>query len=422
MYKKYTLNNGLRVILAPMEGVQSVTVLVLVGTGSKYETKEINGISHFLEHMFFKGTKKRPTTLEIASVLDTIGGAYNAFTDKEMTGYWAKVDAKHIDIALDWVSDVFLNSKIEAEEVEREKGVITEEINMYLDIPKLYVGELWDKLLYGDQPAGWMIAGEKEIIKKLAQPQFLKYLSSHYVARNTIVLVAGNKEKVEGSKAKVQSYFKGIRTSDFGTKLKVVQKQTKPQALVHFKATDQSALVIGCRGYDIFHKDRYIATLLATILGGYMSSRLFTEVRERRGLAYYINASNNSQTDAGYLIANAGVDNNRIDEAIKVILEEFDKARDKAIPEAEIKKAKDHIRGATLLSLESSDEVASFLGMQEILKKEILTPEQFFKKIDTITAADLARVARFLFQPSKLNLALIGPFKEKERFEKLLKI
>jgi len=422
MFKKHTLSNGLRVILAPMEGACSVTVLVLVGTGSKYETKKINGISHFLEHMFFKGTKKRPTTMEIASVLDSVGGSYNAFTDKEMTGYWAKVDAKHLDLALDWVSDIFLNSKIEAQEVEREKGVILEEINMYLDTPMRYIGDVWEKLLYGDQPAGWMIAGEKETIRGLKQPQFLKYLASQYGAKNTIVVVAGNDKQVQDAKLKVQSFFKKIKAGNFKNKLKAIEKQNKSGLKVHFKETDQSHLILGCRGYNIFDKNRYVAALLGTILGGYMSSRLWTEVRERRGLAYYVRASHENYSDTGYLAASAGVDNIRIEEAISVIIDEFKKVKKEKIPEAEIKKAKDHIRGATLLSLESSDEVASYLGGQEILKKEILLPEEFFKKIEKVTAADLQRVARDIFRPEKLNLALIGPFKEKEKFEKLLKI
>jgi predicted Zn-dependent peptidase len=422
MFKKHTLPNGLRIILAPMEGAQSVTVLVLVATGSKYETKEINGISHFLEHMFFKGTKKRPTNMEIASVLDSVGGSYNAFTDKEMTGYWAKVDAKHFDLALDWVSDIFLNSKLEREEVEREKGVIIEELNMYLDTPMRYVGDIWEQLLYGDQPAGWMIIGEKEIIRALGREDFIKYFRNQYVAKNTIVVVAGNEGQVKSSKLKVQSFFKGIKAGNLKNKLKAIEKQNKPALKVHFKETDQTHLILGCRGYNIFDKNRYAAALLGTILGGYMSSRLWTEVRERRGLAYYVRAAHENYTDTGYLAAHAGIDNNRVEDAIKVILGEFKKTKEEKIPESEIKKAKDYIKGATLLSLESSDEVASFLGMQEVLKKELLTPEQFFIKINKITASDLQRTAREIFRPEKLNLALIGPFKDKERFEKLLNI
>jgi len=422
MFKKQTLPSGLRVILAPMEGAKSVTVLVLVGTGSKYETKDINGISHFLEHMFFKGTKKRPTTRDISSVLDSVGGAYNAFTDKEMTGYWAKVDAKHGELALDWVSDIFLNSKIAAEEIEKEKGTIIEEINMYLDTPRLHVGDVWDELLYGDQPAGWNIAGEKEIIKKLSREKFIEYFNSHYVAKNAILLICGNSGSIEKVKPKIKQYFSGIKKGEAKGKLKVKEAQSKPALSLKFKETDQSHLIVGFRGYNLFDKRRYVASLLATILGGYMSSRLWIEVRERRGLAYYVRAMNEASTDTGYLIANSGVNNDRVEEAIKVILAEFKKAKEKKISEDEIKKSKDYIRGATRLALESSDEVATFLGDQEVLKKEILLPEEFFKKIDAVTAADLQRVAQDLFCPEKLNLALIGPFKEKEKFEKLLKI
>ncbi|MBI4709197.1 MAG: insulinase family protein [Candidatus Portnoybacteria bacterium] len=422
MFKKYTLPNGLRIITAPIEGSKSVTVLVLVGTGSKYETKENNGLSHFLEHMFFKGTKKRPTTLEISSDLDAVGGSYNAFTSKEMTGYWAKVDASHFDLALDWVSDIFLNSKLEEEEIEREKGVILEEVNMYLDTPMTDIWHIWEKLLYGDQPAGWLTLGEREIIKSMRREQFLQYLKNQYVAKNTMVVVAGSEKIIQNSKSKIQNCFKDIRKGSFKNKQKAVEKQKTPQVLIRFKETDQTHLVLGGRSYDIFHRDRFAAALLNTILGGYMSSRLWIEIRERRGLAYYVRSINETYTDTGYLVANAGLDISRIDEAIKVILGEFKKIKEEKVPDKELKKAKDHIRGATLLALESSDEMASYLGMQEVIKKQILTPEQFFSKIEKVTPNDLQRVAKEIFRPEKLNLALIGPFKDKQKFERLIKI
>jgi len=432
MFKKYTLSNGLRLVLAPMKGAQSLTVLVLVGTGSKYETREINGLSHFLEHMFFKGTKKRPTTLEIASALDEVGGSYNAFTSKEFTGFWAKVDSQHAELALDWVADIFLNSKLEEAEIEKEKGVIIEEINMYLDTPITNIWNVWEQLLYGDQPAGWLTVGEKEIIRAIKKEQFLRYLESQYVAKNTIVVVAGNIEEFQNSRLrqgyggqaniKIQNYFKNIKAGDFKNKLKTIEKQKKPEVKLSFKETDQSHFVLGVRSYDIFDEKRYPALLLATILGGYMSSRLFIEVRERRGLAYYIRSAHETYTDSGYLVANAGVDNKRVEEAVKVIIEEFKKIRDEKIFPAELKKAKDHIRGATLLALESSDEVASFLGSQEVIRQDILTPEQFFSKIEKVKIEDLQRIARQIFRPQNLNLALIGPFKEKEKFYKLLKL
>ncbi len=420
MFKKTILKNGLRLITAPMPASQTVTVLVLFAAGSKYETKEISGLSHFLEHMFFKGTKKRPDTTAIAEVLDRVGGRYNAFTSKEFTGYWAKVANDHLDLALDWVSDILLNSKFDGAEIAKERGVIIEEINMYMDTPMVYVENLWEQLLYGDQPAGWDVIGTKEIISKVTRAQFLDYFKTHYKTENALVCVGG---AIDGAVSqKVQKYFGRLAKGEETKKLAVREKQAKPEALIFNKATDQTHLCLGMRAYDIFHKDRIALLVLANILGGMMSSRLWISVREKKGLAYYVRASVENYTDSGYLVAQAGVANNRVEEAITAILKEYQKIRDQKISLAEIKKAKDNIKGAMRISLETSDELASWLAMQEILKKEILTPEEVFVKVDAVSASDLARVAHDIFQPQKLNLALIGPFKEKEKFERLLKL
>ncbi len=403
-----------------MPASQTVTVLVLFAAGSKYETKEISGLSHFLEHMFFKGTKKRPDTTAIAEVLDRVGGRYNAFTSKEFTGYWAKVANDHLDLALDWVSDILLNSKFDGAEIAKERGVIIEEINMYMDTPMVYVENLWEQLLYGDQPAGWDVIGTKEIISKVTRAQFLDYFKTHYKTENALVCVGG---AIDGAVSqKVQKYFGRLAKGEETKKLAVREKQAKPEALIFNKATDQTHLCLGVRAYDIFHKDRIALLVLANILGGMMSSRLWISVREKKGLAYYVRASVENYTDSGYLVAQAGVANNRVEEAITAILKEYQKIRDQKISLAEIKKAKDNIKGAMRISLETSDELASWLAMQEILKKEILTPEEVFVKVDAVSASDLARVAHDIFQPQKLNLALIGPFKEKEKFERLLKL
>ena len=420
MFKKTTLKNGLRLITAPMPSSQTVTVLVLFAAGSKYETKEISGLSHFLEHMFFKGTKKRPDTMAIAGVLDRVGGRYNAFTSKEFTGYWAKVANDHLDLALDWVSDILLNSKFDGAEIDKERGVIIEEINMYMDTPMIYVENLWEQLLYGDQPAGWDVAGTKETVSSVTRAQFLDYFKTHYKTENALVCVGGAIDNAVSQK--VQKYFGRLAKGEETKKLAVAEKQTKPKALIFNKTTDQTHLCLGVRAYDIFHKDRIPLLVLANILGGMMSSRLWISVREKKGLAYYVRASVENYTDSGYLVAQAGVANNRVEEAIAAILKEYQKIRDQKIGAAEIKKAKDNIKGAMRISLETSDELASWLAMQEILKKEILTLEQVFAKVDAVTAADLSRVAADIFQPAKLNLALIGPFKEKGKFEKLLKL
>lgn len=422
MYKKFVFKNGLRLVTVPMKGTKAVTVLVLVGTGSKYEDKENNGISHFLEHMFFKGTKKRPNTLAIAETLDRVGGEYNAFTGKEYTGYYAKVDAKHLDLALDWVSDIFLNSKSDSKEIEKEKGVIIEEINMYLDTPVRYVGDLWEGLLYGNQPAGWLISGDKKTVTKMKREQFLDYLQDHYLAKNTVVVIAGQIGKLQIAHSIEKNYFKNIRAGRVKDKKKVIEKQKKPEVLVHYKKTDQTHFNLGVRAYDIFNERKYALNLLSVILGGNMSSRLWGSVRAREGLAYYIRTSAYSYTDSGYLVTYAGVDNKKIEKAIKVILDEYKKiSRDKISP-VELKKAKDYIKGSTILDLESSDAVASFIGGQEILTNKILTTEQKFAKIDSVTVEDIQKIAQDIFKPERLNLALIGPFKDKRKFEKLLNI
>jgi predicted Zn-dependent peptidase len=405
-----------------MENANSVTVLILVGTGSKYETKDINGISHFLEHMFFKGTQKRPNTLDISEVLDSVGGQYNAFTSKEVTGFWAKVDKLHVDVALDWISDIFLNSKFDETEAERERGVIVEEANMYLDTPMSYIGDLWEKLLYGDQPAGWMVIGEKENILSFNRKKVLDYYQAHYSPSNIIVCVAGSVDS-DVMEDKIKNYFKDSKDSKISQKVKVKESQSEPQILIHHKKTDQTHFCLGVRAYDMFDKRKYALALLSVILGGNMSSRLFIKVRERNGLAYSIHTSTEATTDAGYLVTQAGIDHKNLEKSIKLILAEYKNLKDKKITQKELQKAKDYIKGSTSLSLDSSDSQASFYGAQELLEKNILTPEEKFKKIDEVSINDIQRIAEDIFLPEKLNLAIIGPFEEKEneRLKKLLK-
>jgi len=418
-FKKTTLKNGLRIVTVPSKNTKTVTVLVLVGTGSKYETKDINGISHFLEHMFFKGTKKYPSTLKLIEPLDKIGGQYNAFTSDEFTGYWAKVDASHFDLALNWVSDIYLNSKIKEEEINRERGTILQEFNMYLDTPMSHVHNLWTDLLYGDQPAGRNVLGTEKTIKSVKREQFIKYLKNHYSSRNTIVAVAGHIDNIQAVN-KVKKCFKSINSKTVKDKLSVVEKQDRPQALIHYKKTDQTHLRLGVRGYDIFHPDKYALSLISIILGGNMTSRLWISVRERQGLAYYIGTGIDSNTDTGSLVTRAGVNNQKVEKAIKTILSEYKKIASVKISQAELKKAKDYIKGSSLIGMEASDERASFVAFQELLTGKILTLEQKLAKIEAVTVDDIQRVAQDIFRPEKLNLALIGPFKNKEKFKKIL--
>jgi len=421
MFKKTTLKNGLRILTVPMRETKTVTILVLVGTGLKYEKKEINGISHFLEHMYFKGTEKRPSTTAIAETLDKVGGIYNAFTAEEYTGYFAKVDSTHFDLALDWVCDIFLNSTLPEKEVEKEKGVIIEEINMIYDHPMSYVQTLWTKLLYGDQPAGWNIAGTKESIANMTREKLIDYMKKQYVASNTIISVAGNFNELRTVK-KVKKFFSKIKTTKSIEKPKVTERQQKPNLLLHFRETDQTHLSLGVRSFNLFHPKRYAQDLLTIILGGMMSSRLYEEVRSKLGIAYYINTNSEANPDTGFLSTQAGLDNKNVEKGISTILKEYKKISQKRVPISELKKAKDYLKGKTTLLLEPSDAKASFFAGQELLEKKLLTPEEIFAKIDKVTAEDILKVARNIFRPKKLNLALIGPFKEKETFEKLLKL
>jgi len=423
MFTKTTLKNGLRIITAPIKGTKTATVLLMVSTGSKYEEKAVNGVSHFLEHMFFKGTKKRPSKSAIAKELDGVGGAYNAFTSKEYTGFWIKVANSHLDLALDVLSDMFLNSKFEEKDLKQEKKVIIEEINMWKDRPLGFVGMLFEKLLYGDQPAGWSILGTKKSVKTLTHNQLLEYLRNQYVASNTVICVAGNVKKVQSAKCKVQSYidryFKGIKVGEGKSKKKVVEKQDAPRSLIHYKKTDQTHLCLGVRAYNLFDPRRYPLKLLGVILGGNMSSRLSMSVREKEGLAYYVETDTEFYTDIGYLVTQAGVDTKRIRKVIKIILGEYREITKKLVSKEELIKSKEYIKGRTLMALEGSDAVASWLCTQELLRGKISTVKEEFAKIDKVTPKDIQQVAQDIFKPNKLNLALIGPFKDKKQFNNL---
>jgi predicted Zn-dependent peptidase len=394
-----------------------------VGTGSKYETKDINGISHFLEHMFFKGTKKRPTTLKISETLDMIGGQYNAFTSKETTGFWAKVDKQHTYVALDWISDMFLNAKFEANEIEREKGVVVEELNMYLDTPTSYVGELFEDILYKDQPAGWRIVGEKENILNFTREKVVDYYKTHYSNENTVICIAGDVNANQIA-AKMQQYFGASKNQQALGKLTVKEQQSRPEALLHYKKTDQTHFCLGVRAYNMYDKQRFALAILSVVLGGNMSSRLFISVRERNGLGYYIHTSVDATTDTGYLVTQAGVNNDNLKKAISLVLAEYQSVKEKGITAKELKKAKDFLRGSMSLSLDATDAQASFYANQEVMGQPLLTPEEKVKMIDKVTLRDIKEVAKDIFKDEKLNLAVIGPVEEtqKAEFEKLLKL
>jgi predicted Zn-dependent peptidase len=406
MLKKIETKNGLRVMSVTSKSSKTVTILALVGVGSKYEKKEINGISHFLEHMYFKGTEKRPTPKEVSEHLDKIGGYYNAFTGDEYTGYYAKVATTHFDKALDWVSDIFLNSKIPAKEIEKEKGVIIEEINMVKDHPMHYINTLWTSLLYGDQPAGRDIAGTKETVSSITRKDLLSYMKSGYVAPSTVICVSGN---IDDKKIKkVIKAFSSVPKKKSLEKDLVVEKQKKPSFLIEKRKTDQTHISVGFRACDLFDNRRHTFQLIETILGKMMSSRMFSKIREEMGLAYYIKTDYDHSTDSGFLVTQAGVDNKKSLKAVSAILNEYKEISRKKVPLNELNKAKENIRGRMAISLESSDAEAYFYGLQELLTKKTKTTKEILKEIDKVTVDDILETSREFFIPENLNLVAIG--------------
>ncbi len=420
-YKKTKLGNGLRILTVPMKETQTATVVIMVGVGSRYESDKEAGLSHFIEHMMFKGTIKRPTALSISEELDAVGGEYNAFTSKDSTGYYVKVDAKHLDLALDVVSDMYLNSKIDAEEIEREKGTIIQELNMYEDTPVQSVWDVFEGLLYSGNSLGREIIGNKKTIQNFQRKDFLQYIKKFYVANDTVVCVAGKFDEKK-IKTQIQKYF-SIMPQDKKVEVKKIKEnQKKPELRIKFKKTDQTHLALGLRAYDENHKDRFALSVLSVILGGNMSSRLFIEVRERRGLAYYVRANIESFKDCGFFAVNAGVEHKNLKQAIEVILKEYKKISTELVSEKELKKAKDYLKGKSLMGLEASDEVAMFFINQELRKKKIMKIEEIFAHIDKVKTSDILRVAKDIFQSKKLNLAVIGPHKDNEKIGRLLKL
>ena len=421
MIKKTVLKNGLRVLLYPMANAKAATVLILVGSGANDETQKINGISHFLEHLIFKGTKKRPSTLSITKELDAIGAVYNAFTDKEQTGFWIKFPASQLSLALETISDILFNSLCKAKEIAKEKKVVFEEINMNNDIPQSKVHDLWEELLYREQAVGRPILGDTETLSRISRKEIINYRNSHFIAKNMVVSLAGGFKEKEALN-KVNNFFKAVSQKQPLAKAVIKDSQSVPEIGLRFQKTNQSHLLTGVRTFGRFHPDHYVLAFISAILGGGISGRLATEVREKRGLAYYVACYPVFFRDSGYLTTAAGVDNDRIKDAITVILKEYRRLKSEAVPFSEFKRVREMMKGRILLSVETSDDWARYLGGQEISGQEILSPKQICDKLNKVTRNDIKRVANTIFRPEKLNLALIGPFKDKNHFQDILKV
>lgn len=420
-YKKETLNNGVRLITVPMPNLESVTVMIGVGVGSRYEEAGVQGLAHFTEHMMFKGTDKRPTAHDISSELDALGTHFNASTSKEMTDYYVRAAAKNLPQITEALTDIVFHSKFDPGEIDKEKGVIIEELRMYRDDPKDWVEHVFDALVFGDHPLGWDTLGTEQTLQAIGRDDFLDYLRKWYRGKNIVIAVAGKVGEKETA-AVVRSVLGEISNEDAGKPLVYEIKQTEAQLALEERKIDQTQLILGLRAYRREHPNRQKLQVLTRILGGGASSRLFEAIREQRGLAYYVSAGWNKRADTGTVEISAGVNSAKVEEAIQAILAELKRLKEEVVPQAELQKAKEMFRGDMVLGLESTKGVCGYFLDKAILREKIETPEEKLKKIDAVTAEDVREVAQELFVESGLNLALIGPFSDPEKFRLLLSL
>jgi predicted Zn-dependent peptidase len=418
--KRGILKNRVRVLTIPFKNTQTVTALLFVGTGSHYEEKNLSGISHYLEHLFFKGSKKYTNPLKISTLLDSLGADYNAFTDHETTAFYVKVVKDKVETALDVMSDFLKHPIFSPTSIEREKGVILEELRMYYDTPQRRVLEIFDEVLYGDQPAGRDIGGTPQSVKGINRKDVLDYFEKQYRGENVVVVFAGNITHATSMRF-AEKYFSALPEGQGFDKRPVTQIAMRtPLVKVDRRPTDQTHIAVGFEGVNLRDERRFPLAVLATVLGGGMSSRLFTEVREKRGLAYRINAYAHSGTDFGQVAVTGGITNGKVDEALSVIVEQFRHLKKERVKRAELERAKNSIEGHLFLGLESSDAVANFWGQQEILLNESKKPQDFMKEIASVKAADVQNVANEVFLRRAIRLALIGPYKNEKKLTTIL--
>jgi predicted Zn-dependent peptidase len=419
MYTKTVLDNGLRVITSAMPHSRSVCLAILVGAGSCYESKEEAGISHFAEHLFFKGTQRRPTSKEISQDIEGVGGVINGSTDKEVTIFWCKVASSHFPIALDVLSDILLNSRFDAKDMEQERGIVIEEINMNMDLPQQRVNTLIDELLWPEQPLGREVTGYKETVSSITRERLLNYVARRYMPNNTVISIAGNIQHEEAM-ARIEPPFNKWAAEELSTGYTTNAKQKEARLCIEPRDIEQAHLCLAVHGFSRSHPQRFTLDLLNTVLGGGMSSRLFMEIRERKGLAYDIHSYTEHFLHSGSFAIYAGVDPKKLEIAVAAILEEISKIK-QGITASEITRAKELAKGRLYLRFEDSQNVALWYGSQEILMQQILDIDDVISIVDAITIDELKEVAEEILTGSGLNLAVTGPVKEEKPLRQLLK-
>lgn len=430
-YFKFSSKTGLKFLVVPIAGVESATVLVMVKTGSRDEPEKLAGISHFLEHMVFKGTEKYPSALALSSAIDSIGGEFNAFTSKEYTGFYVKAAIKHFRLAVSVLSQMLIKPLLEEEATKREKGVIVEEINMYEDLPPRKAAVLFDRLLYGDNGLGRETIGNKKTVASLTRDSLRSYLYERYTAGRVVIGVVGGDKgllrNMRSVKTLISDNFSGLKSGDAELSSQAIRlSESGKKILVKRKQIGQAHFVLGVPALKRGHRERYALAVLSTILGGNMSSRLFSEVREKRGLAYYIRTNVESYFDTGSFTIHSGVDMRKLEEAVGVVVEQLGYSRvingKGGITTDEINRAKEYLKGSLILDLEDSHEVADLYVRRFLLEKKIVTPKQIMAEIGRVSRDDVVRVAQRLFKLGRLRLVIVGPYAKKDegKFEKLI--
>lgn len=418
MYTIDSLSSGLRVLTAPVDGTSSVTVMVFCGAGSRYELRNERGISHFLEHMFFKGGKKYKTTEEVSAAIDGVGGDFNAFTGKEYAGYYVKVAAAQTELACDVLSDMLLHASFPPEEIDKERGVIMEEERMYQDTPMYRAGWDFEEVLLGDHPLGWDTIGTEDVIMSVKQADFQKHKDALYVPENSVIAFAGKITR-EQAMALAEQYFAPL-SGKKSRQFEAFTEYGKKKIFLRTKNTEQAHLVIGVPAVHSLHPDHYAHKLLSVILGGNMSSRMFLRIREAKGLCYYISTETDNYMDAGALSTRAGVDQSRLDEALTSIIHEYDVCAKDGVTSLELQRAKDYLKGKITLNLEDSEELAHFYGKQALLYPAVRDVPEYFAEIDKVTKDQVDNLAKSLLTRDALRLVVIGKVDGEDHFEKLM--